>query len=290
MSNVLRTLIYNGEVSLTLINTTAIVAEGARLHALTPASTLVYGKALSALAFMSACLKEERGEISISLQCDGECGDIGCSGNRALRLRGYVGNTQIAGEPDAEAERRALGREGSFTVVREDGYSRPFVGSCAFPVDGNTDTLVEEYYRVSEQLPIRIRTAVVFEAEKLVFAGVVALQPLPFASAESLRALSEADLLGVLESVRKEGLTQAAKGCFAANEEELELRSAAYKCNCSRAYLASVLITLGEGQVRDIIRTEGAVRVHCHYCNTDYEFNDIDELFLKNDEQKDAEN
>jgi len=35
--------------------------------------------------------------------------------------------------------------------------------------------------------------------------------------------------------------------------------------------------------MRSIIREDGAVRIHCHYCNSDYAFtdNDADELFLK---------
>ena len=54
MSNVLRTLIYGGQVSLTLIDSTQIVREGTKLHKLTPASAYVFGKALSVMTFMSA--------------------------------------------------------------------------------------------------------------------------------------------------------------------------------------------------------------------------------------------
>jgi redox-regulated HSP33 family molecular chaperone len=37
--------------------------------------------------------------------------------------------------------------------------------------------------------------------------------------------------------------------------------------------------------MRQIIREDGAVRVHCHYCNTDYTFGeeDADQLFSKNE-------
>ena len=40
-------------------------------------------------------------------------------------------------------------------------------------------------------------------------------------------------------------------------------------------------LPLGEEQMRAIIREDGAVRVHCHYCNTDYSFDDkdADEMF-----------
>ncbi len=279
--NVLRALIYGKQVSLTLADTTEIVREGIRLHELTSASAYVYGKAMSAIAFLSACLKEANGEISLTAQCDGECGDLGASGNKALFLRGYIGNSKLTGEPNRESERRALG-DGSFTIVRDDGYNRPFVGSCAFPQGGDFDGVLEEYYRISEQLPTRAQTAVEFDEKgDLLFAGIVALQPLPYADEEVKNQVNAARLSEALSTLRREGIEATARKCFAATE--YQTREAIYRCHCSREYLLEVLATLGEAQIREIIAAEGAVRVHCHYCNTDYEFTaeDADRLFPK---------
>ncbi len=281
MSNVLRTLLYQGEVSFTLIDSTEIVREGIRLHQLTPASSYVFGKALSVLTFMSACLKEDVGEVSLAIQCGGGAGDIGVSGNRALHIRGYIGNPSLEGGPTAQTEALALG-EGAYTVVRDDGYNRPFVGSSALS-EGGMDESTEEYYRISEQLPTRICTAVEMDGEICVFAGAVALQPLPFAKEETLRAVAALDLREILRTLRKAGVEETANEYFGETLGGVELREAIYRCNCSREYLTRVLVTLGEAQLRDIIRTEGAVRVHCHYCNQDYEFTaeDADRLFPK---------
>ena len=133
MKNVLRTLVFGGQVSLTLADTTEIVREGIQLHKLSLSSGYVFGKALSAMTFMSACLKENTGEISLSLKTEGECEEIAVSGNRALRIRGYIGNTNMMGEVDEASERKALRGNGSLTIIRDDGYSRPFVGACAIP-------------------------------------------------------------------------------------------------------------------------------------------------------------
>ena len=97
MGNLLRTLIFNDEVSLTIADTTEIVREGMRFHGLTPASAYFYGRGMSAMTYMSSCLKEASGEISLSLKCEGEAMDLGISGNRALNLRGYIANTKIEG-------------------------------------------------------------------------------------------------------------------------------------------------------------------------------------------------
>ena len=284
MSNVLRTLIYNDEVSLTLADTTEIVREGIRLHKLSPSSAYVYGRGMSAMTYMSSCLKETTGEISLSLKCDGEAMDMGISGNRALNLRGYIANTQIEGGANYEAELRALGNDGSITIIRDDGYSRPFVGSCGFPGQLSIDDIFEEYYRSSEQLPTYIATVVeIDESGACAFAGVLALQPLPFASEETLDKVWSLDLYTILETLKGSTVEEVVKGNFQTGSKVWELRKAQYKCNCSREYLKGVLVTLGEEQLRDIIEKEGAVRVHCHYCNTDYVFTeeDANELFKK---------
>ena len=276
MNNVLRTLIFNGQVSLTLIDGTEIVKEGAKLHKLTPAATYVFGKALAVMTYMSACLKEESGEVSLSLKGNGMGGEIAVSGNRALRIRGYIENTQLAGCEDCETERCALGDNGSLTIIRDDGYNRPFIGACAVPGFGGVDEAFEEYYRISEQLPTRIKSGVLFtENNEVAFAGAVVLQPLPFASDEVLDKVYEADLDELLSAVQAQGLTQTAKR-FDCEESVWDCREAAYRCNCSKHYLSRVLVSLGEESLREIIREDGAARIHCHYCNTDYEFTDTD--------------
>ncbi len=278
MANVLRTLIWNEQVSLTLADTTEMVKEGAKLHRLSKDATRLFGKTLSAMTFMSACLKGETGEISLSVHCDGEGKEIGVSGNRKLYMRGFIQNPNITGEEVA-----LLGN-GSFTIIRDDGYSRPFVGSCALPPNGGIDEAFEEYFRISEQLPTRVQTVVeTDENGGVIFAGVAALQPLPFAEENILQKTKEYPLLSLIEGIKSAGVEGCAESAFGKNADVWDAREGVYKCNCSRAYLKRVLVSLGEEQMREIIRTDGAVRVHCHYCNTDYEFTekDADETFAK---------
>lgn len=271
MHNLLRTLVYDNQVSLTLADTTELVKEGVRLHGLSKDAAYVFGKTLSAMTFMSACLKNERGEISLALKTDGDCGDIGISGNRALYLRGYILNTQATGN-----EGEVLGNNGALTIIRDDGYNMPFVGSCALK-DGAVDASFEEYFAISEQLPTFIKTAVKFdERGDICFCGVAVLQPLPFADDETLQRVQNAPLEKVLDSIQEKGVNATATEWFSSDPAVWEERIAVYRCNCSRAYVSRVLVSLGEAQTRDIIREEGAVRVHCHYCNTDYEFNEED--------------
>lgn len=281
MKNTVRTLVFGGQVSLTIADTTEMAREAIRRHRLQKTSATVLCKALSAMTFMSACLKEKTGEISLTLQCDGAGGGAGVSGNGDLYLRGYIEN------PDCGAdcgERACFGDNGALTIVRDDGYNRPFVGTCALPQTGGVDEAFEEYFRISEQLPTRIRTIVEFDEKgECAFAGVAALQPLPFADGNALEKTRETDLESVLSSVREKGVEETVNARFSPDKEAYEAREAVYRCNCSREYLSRVLVTLGEEQLRRILEEDGKIKVHCHYCNTDYEFTeeDADRLFAK---------
>lgn len=271
MKNLLRTLVFDGQVSLTLADTTETVRKAIRLHKLSVSSAVVLGKTLSAMAFMSACLKGDKGEISLSLKSDGQGGEIAVSGNRRLYMRGFIENTKANG-----LEGTLLGKNGSLTVIRDDGYARPFVGTCALSAEG-IDKSFEEYFRISEQLPTYIATAVEFdEKENLVFAGLAVLQPLPFADEETLIKTQSMPLYQIVQTLKKEGVEQTAKTYFPLDKEVWDLREVQYKCNCSREYLTRVLVSLGNEQMQQIIKEDGAVRVHCHYCNTDYEFTEED--------------
>ena len=204
MNNVLRTLVYDKQVSLTVANVTDVVREAVKLHRLSPASTLVLGKTLCAMTFMSACLKMETGEISLSVSGDGTGGTIGVSGNRKLYLRGYIENVNATGD-----ERDVLGQVGSLTIIRDDGYNRPFVGSCAFPQTGGVDEAFEEYFRISEQLPTYFQTDVqLSDNGEVVFAGVAVLQPLPFADEKTLEKTRDFDLGVLLKDLQTQAITR----------------------------------------------------------------------------------
>lgn len=271
MKNLVRTLVFNGQVSLTVADTTDMVNVAIERHKLSPASASVLGKALSAMTFMSACLKEKAGEISLSVQNSGECGDIGVSGNYDLRLRGYIGNPFLQTETDSFSENGAL------TIIRDDGYNRPFVGSCALQKGGIDDSF-EEYFYISEQLPTRIYTSVeTDETGKCTFAGVIALQLLPFADQEALDMTAHTPIDTVLEQLKDKDIIAVVKDNFDASETVFEEREAVYRCNCSREYLKKVLASVGRNEFRKIVQEDGAVKVHCHYCNTDYAFDTKDE-------------
>ncbi|MBP5242447.1 MAG: Hsp33 family molecular chaperone HslO [Clostridia bacterium] len=272
MDKLLRTLIENGEISLVGIDNTGMVRHAQIIHGMTAAAATVFGKVITVMTYMSGWLKDENSQISVNFKHHGETGEVCVSGDSAMHMRGYVYN------PGAESA--AIGK-GYMTVVRDDNYKRPFVGTCEM-ISEEVDENFEYYYRLSEQLPTYLKTQVSFDEHGLVkSAGGVFLQPMPGASeinkqyAQTMKA--ELANLGAMQE--EKGVEGILKDLFGA--KEIEEREIEYRCNCSREYIAGVLRGMGKDELKDIVRSEGKINVHCHYCNSDYDFfdADVDALF-----------
>ncbi len=272
----LRTLIEKEQVSLVGVDSTETVRHAQIVHNMTAPAARAFGRALTVMTYMSCWLKEDGGELSLSVKHHGETGEICVSGDAHLRMRGYVHN------PFAEDD--ALGK-GYMTVVRDDNYGKPFVGTCEL-VDADMDKAFEYYYRLSEQLPTYMRTDVVFDEHGLCkAAGGVFLQPMPGAEDISVQAAKNyaeqlSDFGKILENKGMDALLKVYFGV-----ENAAATPFAYGCRCSREYISGVLRSLGEKELRDILQAEGKIDVHCHYCNSDYVFygSDVDKMFPPED-------
>ena len=279
MDKLLRTLIEDGQISLVAIDSAKMVRHAQIIHNLTPAAARVFGRIITVMSYMSCWLKNGDSELSVNFKHRGDTGEVCVSGNGDLHMRGYVYN------PFAENDE--IGK-GYMTIVRDDNYKRPFVGTCEM-ISKDVDENFEYYYRLSEQLPTYIKTEVTFDENGLCkAAGGVFLQPMPMASdlakqyaQDSLKQLT--DLGKILENT---GMVAFLKEHF--KVETWQEREIEYRCHCSREYIAEVLTSMGEDELRSIIRSEGKVNVHCHYCNSDYDFTDadVDKLFPKGNENK----
>ncbi len=272
---ILRGLIYNEEVSLAVADTTALVNEAIRIHGLSPLSAAALGRTLTVAAYMCSSLKTEGSALSVTIKGDGVGGPIYVSGDRLLHMRGYIDNPQAALPPNALGKLDVggcVGRNGYLSVVRDDGENRPFVGTTPL-VSGEIGEDFAAYFAYSEQLPTAIAVGVKISREgSCLGAGGVFLQPLPGASEESIQKAEEAiGQFGAVSSLLQEMSAEALAEKYFGNVTFYKLKPE-YKCNCSRNYIEGILAAMGEEELRAVVAEQGKISVHCHYCNTDYEF------------------
>ncbi len=278
-----KTLIWDGSVSLAVLDTTDLVRKTIRRHRLSPVAAAALGRTMSATAYLCSWLKEGKSSLSVTVKGDGVDGKICVAGDGDLNLRGFCEH------PDADLPLRAdgkldvgsfTGRHGTLTVIRDDGDGIPFVGTSEL-VSGEIAEDFSAYFLTSEQRPTAVALGVKIGTQgDCIAAGGLFLQPLPGAGEEILSRIErEMSAFTQISSLIEE------KGCegvlrMLAPTERAETRPVRFRCHCSRERIGQLLLSLGREEALSILRDEGSISVYCHYCNTNYQFNEEETLAL----------
>ncbi len=278
MNKLIKALVYDRQVSLSVLETTELVNDAIKIHNLDECAAKALGSLLTACAYMAGCLKSERGAVSLTIKAAEGGATVSCSGDVNGRIRGYIdaGDGTLSG--------------GTLTVIKDDGFSRPFVGACELKCEDVSENLMQ-YFHISEQIPTAVAIGVKMKDGVCAAAGGVVMQLLPGTSEENMDRAENAmqsfvNAADVVESLGAQGI---ADEYFSGEEDGTVFYTyfPEYKCNCSRKKIEGVILSLGRDEALKICDEEGKISVHCHYCNTDYEFTraDAEELFGKNNEE-----
>ena len=98
---------------------------------------------------------------------------------------------------------------------------------------------------------------------------------MPDCSEELLDALEiRAELFSSISQMLSDmTLEEIVEGCFRGLQPEiLEELPLQLRCDCSRDYIERVLLSMGENELRDIIKNQGGCEVQCHFCRKRYAF------------------
>ena len=272
MNKLYKSLVYDLQVSLSVLDTTKLVNDAIKIHNLDEAGAKLLGGLLTACAYMAGCLKSEKGAVSITVKSGDGSATASVSGDKDGHIRGYIDG----------AENGLKG--GVMTVIKDDGLFRPFLGTCELKSADVSENLMQ-YFHKSEQIETAVSFGVKMKDGKCVAAGGVVMQLLPGTSEENMDKAENAmqnfiDAAEVIESLGADGIIDK---YFSEETEKsgVYLTFPEYKCNCSRKKIEGVIMPLGKTELLKIAEEEGCVSVHCHYCNTDYRFTakDIERLF-----------
>ncbi len=267
VNKIYKALIFGGDVSLSVLDTRQLVQDGRDIHGLDDSHAELLGGFLTAGAYMAGCLKSDQGAISITVKSGDGSASVSVSGDVAGHIRGYIEGDGLKG--------------GTMTVIKEDGFFRPFNGICELKSDDVSEDLMQ-YFQVSEQIDTAVFIRVKFTDGVCDYAGGVIMQIMPGAKEESMRGAED-----LMQEIAKEEFTTAddiIQRYFQDIEEcNLYTLFPEYRCNCSRKKIGDIIVSLGENEAYSIIDEQGKITVHCHYCNKDYNFNihDVDRLFAK---------
>ncbi len=285
MGKVYKTLIFDGMISLSVLETTDIVNEAIKFHKLTPLTAATLGRTMTASLFMASNLKNEGDKLSVSVCGDGVGGHVIVSVDSALRVRGYIDNPscELPLNDKGKLDVKGCVGKGRITVCRSMGLKEPYTGSAEI-ISGELAEDFAYYYTVSEQEPTAMALGVLMGGDgKCISAGGIVMQALPGCDDQTAQKAQDIilkfqDISAQIQKLSVKGLiNEYFKGYYFTE------RNAEYKCICSSDYIDGLMLSLGKDELYDIINEQGKVQIECQYCDKKYVYDKekIDKLFEK---------
>ena len=277
MGKLYKTLIYDNQFSLSLLDTTDMVNEAIRIHKLTPVSAAALGRTMTVCTYMSSGLKNSKDKLYVTVAGDGPLGKITVCGNGELKMRGTVDNpcVDIPLKPNGKLDVGGAVGKGRLTVVKSMGLKEPYSGSAEL-ITGEIAEDFTAYFAYSEQQPTAIALGVKIGVDgNCVGAGGVILTALPFATEENIIKAEKLmqNFSDISTKIEKIGIDGVMKEYFGEEiKEEVSKLFPEYKCLCSQEYVEGILLSLGEKELFDIIEKEGQIKVDCEFCDKEYLF------------------
>ena len=286
MDKLLKALAFNGEISVSVLETTDMVNESIKIHKLSPVAAAAFGRTLTACTFMASGLKNKADKLYVNVNGDGVGGRITVCGNGELFMRGSVvnGGAELPLKTNGKLDVGGfVGKNGRITVVKSMGLKEPYSGSSAM-VSGEIAEDFTAYFAYSEQIPTAMALGVLIGKDRTcIGAGGVIVQAMPNACEKSLTAAEQVikSLADVSAKIRDNGAKRLFSELFP--DAKYTEFNPLYKCLCDREYVKGILVSLGKRELDDIIAKEKTVKVNCEFCGKEYEFNekDVEEMFGK---------
>jgi molecular chaperone Hsp33 len=276
-----RLLTREGNVRALACVTTEIVREAATRQGALPTAAAALGRALTGGALMGALLKSHQ-RLAFKFEGNGPLKKVIVEADSNGALRGLVGDplvflTHADGRLDVAG---AIGRAGFLTVTKDLGMNEPYKSIVQLYTSEIGEDLAY-YLTESEQTPSAVGLGVAMDEEEgIVAAGGFLIQALPPGDEAMIDLLMERiGRLPLLAEIFRAGKTP---------EELLELlftgipytiiekRALAFVCSCSRERIERILLSLGKGELADMLARQGEAEVTCEFCRERYHFDRSD--------------
>ena len=285
----IRGMTAGNEVRYFAAYTRGLVEEARQIHGTNPIATAALGRTLTAGAMMGAMCKNETDVLTLQIKGDGPLGGITVTADSRGNVKGYVNNPEVLvhAKPNGKLDVSGAVGNGILTVIKDLGLKEPYSGQ----VDLQTGEIAEDltyYFAESEQIPSAVGLGVLLNKENTVRqAGGFIIQVMPDAAEETIARLEKnisllPPVTSILEEVHTpEGLLDVVlSGVDHQIQERYETR---FYCNCSKERVEKALISIGKKELASLIAEKKPAQLHCHFCNTDYEFSvsELEEILKK---------
>ena len=284
MDKIIRCITSDGAIMASAIDSTDIVYKASKIHRTSPVASAALGRLLTGTSMMGAMLKSSKASINLRVAGDGELGPVIAVADSNGNVKGYVSNASC---PTTHYDNgkinvaQAVGKNGVLNVMRDLGTGEPYIGKIEL-VSGEIAEDIAAYYAQSEQIPTVCALGVLIDKEtaQVLLAGGLLIQLLPGAFDDTIEKLEKniSELESVTTMLAKGMSTldmckEALKGFEVEVLDEFEVK---YVCGCSKDKIASLIESMPEEEIRDMIENDHGAQAGCHFCNKKYEFSEDD--------------
>ena len=282
-NEIVRAITGDGLVKAAAITGRDIVERARNIHRLLPMGTAALGRALLGASLMGDMLKEEKGSLTLQIKGGGPLGTILAVSDHQGNVRGYVQDPQVElmeQRPGKLDVGRAVGTDGTLTVIKDIGLKEPYVGSIGLFSGEIADDLAM-YFVESEQIPTACALGVLVGLDQSVTAaGGYLIQLLPGAAEDTIAkveggVLAAGPVTALLErNSSPEALLRTVLSDF--EVEILETAPIAYRCRCTRDRVERALISMGVEELENLLEEQGGCELTCQFCDRIYRFTRAD--------------
>ncbi|WP_449538348.1 Hsp33 family molecular chaperone HslO [Ferdinandcohnia sp. Marseille-Q9671] len=283
----IKALAYDGKVRAYAIDSTKTVGEAQKRHYTWPTASAALGRTMTAGVMLGATLKGEA-KLTIKVEGGGPIGIILVDTNAKGEVRGYVTNPQTHFDLNEHGKldvRRAVGTEGTLSIVKDLGLREQFSGQVPI-VSGELGEDFTYYLVSSEQTPSSVGVGVLVNPDNSILAaGGFLIQLLPGTDEQTIAALEKRlNEIPPISKMIEKGLSPedvleeiVGKG----NLKILEKMPVSFVCPCSRERIESAIVSLGTDEIQAMIEEDGKAEAQCHFCNETYHFSKEELIELK---------
>lgn len=279
MDHIVRMIVKDAPIKAMAIQGRDLVERARAIHQTLPVATAALGRTLMAASMLGEQLKEEDGSVTLRVNGGGPLGSILAVSDSGGNVRGYVQNGMVELPLKGPAKLdvgRAVGTDGSLTVIKDLCLKEPYVGTVPL-VSGEIAEDVTAYLAESEQIPSACALGVLVDTDlSVAAAGGYLIQLLPGADDAVIDQIEAGiNKLGPVtphlsQGVTAEALLRQVLGAF--DLEVLETVPVEYRCYCSRERMENALRSMGRKELLDLVAEQGRAEMTCQFCDTVHVF------------------
>jgi Disulfide bond chaperones of the HSP33 family len=272
-----------GKVRIYAALTTRIVDEARKIHGTWPTATAALGRVLTGTLIMGV-MNDNLYRLTVTISGNGPLGTILAISNERGKVKGEVTNPEVDLDLNSQGKLDVSGAVGSgdVTVLKDLGLKEPYQGIVPL----QSSEIAEDfayYFTKSEQTPSAVALGVLVNPDGSVnTAGGLIIQLLPGCDEETITFLErKLQDLPRITAMLAQGIAPADLVTRVAPQPDsvriLERMNVEYHCDCSWERFRGPLLSLGSGEINNILHEQGRVEVRCHFCNKTYRYQ-ADEL------------